>query len=297
MKTLFNISFIFVLCGLTALGISCKKNADFATDSLETPTVDDTETEELMDVLPDILDYDPEAATKISAVSGAVATAAEGSSNCDDYKYEGYFRVRTAYGNILTVTLSQGDTIDEIVHYNDEKAFYDSLYQVSPTQIRVVLRTRMDTLRVCNAKLSLKNRRGKVMSKTLKTVGQIGSKSYGHSFWIVRYERIINGTYYAPSGAVATPMTYPMDEHYIPLKGDILWFSADHYGTVMNTPVLETKTKNKVSYSQYVFKLEEMNAKCKGTITKKTIRYRPDDLENTLVSASDAFDPPALFYR
>jgi hypothetical protein len=273
------------------------KTVENGSSDIEIPDwIDNEIVEEEADTLADVVDYDPEAATKIVSITGTQATDADGSSDCMYFKYKDYWKVRTAYGNVLTITLSQPDTIVRIIETSDRAVtgvYFDSLVQISPTVVQVILKAHFDTVRVKTAKLSLLTNKQKIVAKSLKTVGMIGSKCYGHSFWIVRYWRIREGTI---NQMVSAPIE--LDSNYIPQRGDIIVFSNVHYGAIITIPVYEQKLKAGDYWKQYRFKMAEMNAKgCKSSKSTKSIKLRNDDIEGTLVSSNPNRDPPVYYFR
>jgi hypothetical protein len=267
---------------------------------VQAPVIDEV-VEESLEEIPDseLFIYDTEGTnTKISALTGTKADNTSGFSDCDEFRYKDYYYVpyNPYPGNVINITLSKADTILSIEPYsvNKDKVYFDSLTTISPTQIRCILKSIQDTIKVETAHLILKTKSGKLIKKNLKTIGLINTKSYGSCFWAVRHFRKANNTFTTPLSQ-ATDIT----SSYQPQKGDILFWSTDYLATVGSQPITIQKkaTKTKPAYQVTQFVLLEMNAKCKGTKSAKKVNMNPSDIEGTLISANSDRGAPEKYYR
>lgn len=261
-------------CLIIAFSVACKKNTDVDNSpKLETYDGDEydkglvvEEPEEVEEA--EETDYDPEATTKIdSIVSRTKITAAQ--DGCTTYKYTGYHRLNSS--SEIDVYLSADDSIPSIAT-NNVNVTGQIIEVINSRHITITLEAPPATIKERSIQVKLTNSTGKVLKKSIKCVGSSEDYFYGQAGWLVSQLATYQGN------------DYDITSSYVPQINDIFKYSQSGgnpmFGYVLNTPI-EVTTKG-ITYIK--FKLREMNAKCTGRISTKSMKIEKSKIGDGIAS-------------
>jgi hypothetical protein len=231
-------------------------------------------------------------ATKIVRIDGFEATNDDSFSDCSTFKYAGYFRVNSKFGNRLTVNFSTKDSI-VTMKCSDPSILIDSFFTKDKYSVSFIIKAKHDTIEDPSVKFFFQTADKKLITTNLvDIVGEIATKCYGTAFWATRRFRISEGTYNR-----AVSKAIPIDSNYVPLRGDIIYWDGPHYGTVFTTPIVSNLVKFGKPYKEYYYEILEMNAKCTGAKSTKVNRTLSNDVLNTILSYDVDRGAPEYYYR
>lgn len=291
-----NTSIIFTLCVMLATAISCKKDSTIIERIVrDTVYIQDTfrqtsNTGVFIRVFEPITTTD-KSTNKVIRVDGFQATNADAFSSCDAFKFTNYYRIASKYNNRLIINLYTADSIVSLKSDNPSIVI-DSLHFESKFAFSFLIRATHDTLRDPKVTFTYQTASKKVLSHSIDMIGEINNKCFGTCFWAVRYFRILDRTIDKP-----VSKAIEIDSNYIPKRGDIIYFEEGHLGTVYETPVITSVTKNGKTTHEYYFKLYEMNAKCTSSFSFKVNRVLSTDILGTFFSYNTDRGEPLYYYR
>lgn len=230
--------------------------------------------------------------TKVVRIDGFKATDDDSYSDCSSFKYAGYFRINSKFGNRLTVNFSEKDSITTL-RCSDPSIVIDSFFTKDKYSVSFIIRAKHDTIEAPSVKFFFQTLNKKLITSNLvDIVGEINTKCYGTAFWATRKFRITNGTFDKP-----VSKAIPIDSNYIPTRGDIVYWDGPHYGTVYTVPVISNLVKFGKPYKEYYYEILEMNAKCTGALSTKVNRTLSNDIINTILSYDVDRGQPLYYYR
>lgn len=293
MKKIVFLSVFALISAFTTLE-SCKKSeaVEASSNSPKTEVFDDDGTieEKETEDVPDIVDYDSEATTKVISLApwdgytNAKVGEADNDTWCSTLKYKNFFKTdNDGTWSSWELLLSQTDTINSATIDNAGLELVD-FERNSPTKYTFVMSALTDTFKVANVKFTFTTNKGKLLRKTVKIVGvkNGGTKIYG----LQQYGLTIEGV--SSNNLTATGTT--IDTSYIPQNNDVIVFgTSGQRGIVTEVSLVSAAkpatTRAAAKSAKYRFRLVQYNAKCKSSRTKKVISKYTSTYPSSIISA------------